>query len=81
MKTKNAPMHPDLAPVPGVQQMAANDPMPEGPYRLGLTEYPGGRLGPPWVIRAANGQCVAGWIDAHQCAVGIVSALNLQFPV
>lgn len=63
----------------GVPQMSKDDPFPPGPYKLGLTVYHN-RVAHPWVILAANGQCLAGWIQSHATAVAIVSALNLQYP-
>lgn len=75
MKKTNAPLIRD----DWMPQMQADETMPAGPYRLGLTAY-GDRFGPPWTILAANGQCLAGWIDSRDCAVGIMAALNLQYP-
>lgn len=74
-KTKGPLLRDDWMP-----QMGADAPMPAGPYRVGLTSY-ADRMGPPWTILAADGQCIAGWINSRDCAVGIMAALNLQYPV
>lgn len=64
---------------PGPPAMAHDDPFPAGPYHRGLTKY-SGRSDRPYVIRAANGQCLAGWIDSRATVDAIVAALNAQFP-
>lgn len=64
--------------------IAADDPMPPGPYSVGLTYWWGGdgicHQGPPWVIECGDGRCVAGHVESRECADAIVRALNLVYP-
>jgi hypothetical protein len=65
---------------PAPPSMLHEDPMPAGPYRRALTKYDGGRTDRPYVIMAANGQCLSGWINSRAAVDAIVAALNAQYP-
>lgn len=65
---------------PAPPAMLHEDPFPAGPYRRALTHYDGGRSNTPYVILAANGQCISGWINSRATVDAIVAALNAQYP-
>lgn len=65
---------------PAPPSMLHEDPMPPGPYRRALTKYDGGRTDRPYVILAANGQCLSGWINSRAVVDAIVAALNEAYP-
>lgn len=57
--------------------MATDDPMPAGPFHVGLTWDFGAKTWmTPYTIRAANDQCVAGHIESKAMAQRIVALLN-----
>jgi hypothetical protein len=60
---------------PGLPSIARDDPMPAGPYAIGLTLGPNGAEWPYTVI-GGTGQAIAGHIHSKACAQAIVDALN-----
>lgn len=59
--------------------IAFTDPLPPGPYTVGMTRTPKGDER-PLVIRCADGRAVAGHVESRACADAIVAALNAMFP-
>jgi len=59
----------------GLGSIARDDPMPPGPYSVGLTLGPNGAEWPYTVI-GGTGQAIAGHIHSKHCAQAIVDALN-----
>lgn len=66
-------------------EFGAGEPMPVGPYTVGLTrcEGVGGewRESIPWVIRCADGRAVAGHVPSREIAEAIAAALNGACPL
>jgi hypothetical protein len=63
----------------GLGEIGRNDPMPPGPYRVGLTH---GQRGDEWpyTIVCGDGRAIAGHIHSKACADQIVFALNCVLP-
>lgn len=59
----------------GLGELGAGDPLPPGPYRVGLTHGEEGDF-PPWTICCADGRAIAGHVPSRECAEAIVAALN-----
>lgn len=60
-------------------EIARGDPMPSGPYRVGLVHGPQGDSW-PYTIQCADGRAVAGHVNSLACAEAIVAALNKSYP-
>lgn len=58
-------------------EIARDDPLPSGPYSVGLTKSPTGDCW-PFTVRCADGRAVAGQINSRACADAIAWALNAQ---
>jgi hypothetical protein len=57
-------------------EIARGDPLPPGPYSVGMMHGPGGALEWPFVIRCGDGRAIAGHVNSRACAEAIVDALN-----
>lgn len=66
--------------VSGLPSIARDDPMPPGPYSVGMTHGPRGEPEWPFTVVCGTGQAVAGHINSRACADAIVSALNAVRP-
>lgn len=62
---------------PGKGEIGAGDPMPPGPYTVGLTHTPEGDM-PPWTVVCGDGRAVAGHVPSRECAEAIVEALHYR---
>ena len=64
----------------GNGELGADDTLPPGPYRIGLTRWQGGdeaiHEGLPYVVRCADGRAVAGHVPSRRIAEAIADALN-----
>lgn len=64
--------------------IAHDDPMPLGPYSIGLTHWQAGdgllHDSRPYTIVCATGQAIAGHVESRACAEAIVAALNRAAP-
>lgn len=63
----------------GIGELGAGDPLPHGPYRVGLTHGEDGDT-PPWTVCCADGRAVAGHVPSLECAKAIADALNQVRP-
>jgi len=61
-------------------EIARGDPMPPGPFRVGLMHGPRGEVEWPYTILAADGRAIAGHVNSRACADAIVFALNCVLP-
>jgi hypothetical protein len=65
-------------------ELGAGDPMPDGPYAVGLTkcETGGGEWyeGVPWTVTCGTGQAIAGHVPSVEIAEAIAEALNRTYP-
>jgi hypothetical protein len=61
-------------------EIARNDPMPPGPFRVGMMHGPSGALEWPYTIVSADGRAIAGHVPSKACADAIVFALNCVLP-
>ena len=66
----------DLRPLAG-PSLASGDPLPAGPYSVGMTWHMGVKAWqPPYTVRAANGRVIAGHIPSRLIAQLIATCLN-----
>lgn len=56
--------------------IAHDDPLPPGPYTVGLTHGPHGDSR-PYTVVCADGRAIAGHIESRQCAQAIADAMNV----
>jgi hypothetical protein len=61
-------------------EIGRTDPMPPGPYHVGLTHGPRGDDGWPYTIVCGDGRAIAGHVNSKECADAIVFALNCVLP-
>jgi hypothetical protein len=66
-------------PAPPLGEIARDDPMPPGPYSVGMTHGPRGDEW-PYTIQCGDGRAIAGHIHSKACAEAIVLALNIVLP-
>lgn len=66
--------------VSDLRSIARDDPMPPGPYSVGMTIGPRGELEWPFTVVCGDGRAIAGHIHSRVCAGAIVSALNAVRP-
>lgn len=64
--------------------IARDDPLPPGPYSVGLTHWITGNGevhdGPPFTVVCGDGRAVAGHVESRLCAEAVASALNRCHP-
>lgn len=66
---------------PRVPSLGDCEPVPAGPYRVGMTfDYGLGHRTPPYTIVAADDRTIAGHIDNLAAAMMIADALNARQP-
>lgn len=58
------------------RSIAQGDPLPPGPYRVGLVHGPKGQLEWPYTIECADGRAIAGHVNSKACAEAIAAAMN-----
>jgi len=59
-------------------EIARGDPMPPGPFSVGMMHGPNGALEWPFTIRCGDGRAIAGHVPSRECAQAIVDALNAR---
>ncbi|HYJ44045.1 MAG TPA: hypothetical protein VEW06_06275 [Xanthobacteraceae bacterium] len=60
----------------GRGEIARGDPMPDGPFRVGMMHGPNGALEWPYTVVCGDGRAIAGHVPSRECAEAIVDALN-----
>ena len=56
-------------------EIGRGDPLPAGPYAVGMTLGPNG-AGWPYTVIGGDGRAIAGQVNSQACAQAIVDALN-----
>ncbi len=59
----------------GLPSIAHDDPLPPGPYAVGLTHTSRGDSR-PYTITCADGRAICGHVESRACADAIVAAMN-----
>lgn len=61
-------------------ELGAGDPLPPGPYAVGMTRWETGdgewHQGMPYTVRCGTGQAIAGHVPSLEIAMAIAEALN-----
>jgi hypothetical protein len=57
-------------------EIARDDPLPLGPFSVGLMHGPKGALEWPFTVVCGDGRAIAGHVNSRACAEAIVDALN-----
>lgn len=63
----------------GKGEISATDPLPPGPYGIGLTHTQHGDE-PPYTVVCGDGRAIAGHVNSKACADAIAEAMNARFP-
>jgi hypothetical protein len=67
------------APASPKAAVAFGDPLPPGPYAVGLTHSPRGDSR-PFTLVCGDGRAIAGHIESRACADALAEAMNLRHP-
>lgn len=63
-------------------ELSSFDPMPDGPYSVGLTYWLGGdgedHQGQPFTVLCGDGRAIAGSVPSREIAEAIAAALNIR---
>jgi len=57
-------------------EIARGDPLPPGPYAVGMMHGPQGALEWPFTVVCGDGRAIAGHVNSRACAEAIADALN-----